>query len=89
MLLKLGFKTLKLLKMTQGAPFREYSLFRKGEAIGKLSLDKQSKRVIRSEVSKNMRNKGFGTEMYRKVLKQEGALYPDKEGLLAPGAKGI
>lgn len=75
--------------MTKGAPFREYALFRKEKLIGKLSLDKQTKHVIQSEIIKSMRKKGFGTEMYKRVLKQEGALYPDKEGLIAPGAKQI
>lgn len=82
-------KVLEVMKMTQGAPMREYGAYVGGKYIGGMHIDKMTKRVIRSEILKPHRRKGYGTEMYRQVIKREGGLSPDKEGLIAPGARGV
>ena len=91
---KISFKKelLKVIKMTKGAPHREYIARLGNKSIGSLYVhgprSMTPKKVISSEIKSKFRKKGHGYSMYKEVLKQEGALVPDV-GRQTPGAQAI
>ena len=70
-------------------PVREYGAFLNNKLIGKMFMDPRNKRVMTSEIFPDYRRQGWGTKMYQDIIKQAGALDPDKQGLVSDGAKHI